>query len=186
MLYSARYDSLVTTDAALLQAQQIWQIDSPSPASLKALQKWLSRKSVKGGLQGRSFLRGEEATLWKSGNTFVSLDSSPQEEDASSKWLTPALIDSYHWLWRGRRARADIESQDGLFNYRGSKLTKVSRSIAIVVGSALPIVAILALYFIDSLLNRIYVMIAFTILFAAAISIFTSANMVEIFASTSA
>jgi hypothetical protein len=135
---------------------------------------------------GVSFLRGLELQTWDAETSFVTLDPTPEDEDAFSKWLTPTLINFYHWLWRGRYVDPDIENQDGLYDYRNSKLTKVSRAIATVLASALPIVAILALYFILSLPKRIYVMIGFTVLFAAAIFIFTPANRVEIFASTSA
>ena len=117
--------------------------------------------------------------------SFVTLDSNLEDQDPVSKRLTPALINIYHWIWKGRRSTPDVESQDGLYDYQYSKLTRVARTLAIIVASALPIIAILALYFIHSLLKCIYVMIAFTIVFAAAISTFTPANMVEIFASTS-
>jgi hypothetical protein len=211
-LSKAKLWLILTSDGALLQAYQVSQlpfIDNGRYSPIETLQKWLYRKSRKDSTISTSFLHGLEFSTWETKRNplcsnpspadieehtysgwltpyFVTLDSNLEDQDPVSKRFTPALINLYHWVWKGRHSAPDVKSQDGLYDYQYSKLTRVARTLAIIVASALSIIAILALYFIHSLLKRIYVMIAFIIVFAAAISTFTPANMVEIFASTSA
>ncbi len=87
---------------------------------------------------------------------------------------------------KSRQTAADLESNFGIYHYRNSKLTRIARALATVVASIMPVIAILILFFIKSILKRIYVMIGFTFVFGAAISYLTPAKLVEVFAATAA
>jgi hypothetical protein len=77
-----------------------------------------------------------------------------------------------------------IDPESGIVEYDESYLDRISKIVATTLSSIIPILAILVLYFIKSTSQRIYIMIGFTAVFAAALTTFTSARRIEIFAST--
>ena len=70
--------------------------------------------------------------------------------------------------------------------YDDAKLLRLNVIIVSVISSALPVLAIVALYCLHTNAARIDAMVAFAVVFAFVLATFTSASMLEIFASTSA
>ena len=75
--------------------------------------------------------------------------------------------------------------QDGLVIYT-TRFSEISAFVATAMAAMLPVLSVLALYFIKSTLRRIYALIGFTVAFAAFTKLFTSANNLDVFAATAA
>ena len=82
--------------------------------------------------------------------------------------------------------RKTIDSNTGILHYTESSLVRFNNIVVTVLSSALPILAIVVLYFIPTRPKRLGAMAGFTILFAISLACFTNARRLEIFASTSA
>lgn len=70
--------------------------------------------------------------------------------------------------------------------YDDDKIETISNSVSAILGSLLPTIAILVLYFVKRMLLRIGLVIVFTSIFSLALSLFTDAKRVEIFSATAA
>ena len=70
--------------------------------------------------------------------------------------------------------------------YDDEKIETISNSVSAILGSLLPTIAILVLYFVKQMLLRIGLVIVFTSIFSLALSLFTEAKRVEIFSATAA
>lgn len=70
--------------------------------------------------------------------------------------------------------------------YDERKIEVISGAISAILGSLLPTIAILVLYFVKRMLLRIGLVIIFTSIFSLALSNFTEARRVEIFSATAA
>lgn len=84
-----------------------------------------------------------------------------------------------------------IQAEDKLLGdktriYDEKRIARVGDAIVATFSAALPTVAILVLYFVKSMLNRIGLVVVFTSVFAAALAIFTNAKRIEIFSATAA
>ena len=64
------------------------------------------------------------------------------------------------------------------------RLNQIGFLVATIFSSVIPLVSIIALYFVKNTLKRIGIAAAFTALFAVAVSVFTTARRIEIFAGT--
>ncbi|PMD58723.1 uncharacterized protein K444DRAFT_630412 [Hyaloscypha bicolor E] len=112
-------------------------------------------------------------------------------EKSLSKLVSPLarLVTAPDFLKKKASKQIDLELGFGSMRRfsRADLLIKMLRNMAILALSAiLPLGSILALYFVKNTLNRIGVMVGFTITFAAALMISTSAKMIEVIAATAA
>ena len=85
-----------------------------------------------------------------------------------------------------RQLHKTIDQHSGVMYYDDDALLRINSLIVSVLSSALPVIAIVVLYSIDTMIRRIGAAVAFTILFAFVLAVFTNARRLEIFASTSA
>ena len=74
----------------------------------------------------------------------------------------------------------------GLAYFDDSKLNAVAHFLGTFIASMLPAMAIFVLYFVPDLLDRLWIILAFSALFSFTLAIFTKAKRVEIFAATAA
>lgn len=125
----------------------------------------------------------------------MTLQPSSDEQDALSKKLSNSLLDIWNFLRpfhpsstsaRDARFQKSIESDDGIMHYSQEGLLKFNNILISVIGAAMPIVSIVALYFIETEGGRIGAMAGFTILFAFVLATCTNARRLEIAASTAA
>jgi hypothetical protein len=70
--------------------------------------------------------------------------------------------------------------------YSHHSLMRIVSTLAIMLASVFPIASILVLYKVQSMENRLYAIIGFTILFAACVVAFSLGKRVETFAATMA
>ncbi|KAI0517497.1 hypothetical protein F5B22DRAFT_603218 [Xylaria bambusicola] len=154
----------------------------PSNHDLEGLRQWIA-------LEGGNFLDGIEEGTWKIPDVseyFTMRPTSGHGEDGLSELLNGKLLTAYTAVI-GRRTK----SEDKLLGrniriYDERKIARVGDAIVAIFSAALPTVAILVLYFVKSMLNRIGLVVVFTSIFAAALAIFTNAKRIEIFSATAA
>ena len=70
--------------------------------------------------------------------------------------------------------------------YDDKAMAKVADALAAVTSSLLPTVMILVLYFVQTILWRLVLMIVFTAVFSAVLTVFTNAKRIEVFSATAA
>jgi hypothetical protein len=141
------------------------------------LKEWLDRPDG-----GRSFLKEREAKVYVDSNDtdFISLRFSELEDDPFTCFLNGRLLDIYHRIWGHRKTTGS-----GYRDYGEDKIDRISKIIASVLGSVLPTITILVLFFVGPMLNRIALMVVFTTIFSVTLAMFTNVTKVEIFIATS-
>ncbi|CAD0109828.1 unnamed protein product, partial [Aureobasidium uvarum] len=163
-LRSILKDYIFETDEALLRQAKIQRLETPSHHDLKVMTRWLEHETG-----GNNFLSGFEDLPWTEGRASDLVVLSTREKDRLSERMIP---------WFLRR---------GLISgYSKERYTTASRTISVVTSSLIPSLAIVILYFIHSLLVRIFVAMGLSFLFSIALALLTSARAAEIFASTTA
>jgi hypothetical protein len=205
---SASVQELKAPDAALLQASQIQRLSSPEPADLRFLREWLGRIG-----EGENFLTGSEEFTWELPSSssprehkvlekdLITVHRPVEEQDMFSKLLSSSLLDLWTWMRsctsankknlhysrsQGHDFQKSIDPGSGILHYSESSLLKINNIFISVVGAAMPIVAIVALYFIKTEGGRLGATAGFTILFALVLAVCTNARRLEIAASTAA
>jgi len=125
----------------------------------------------------------------------MTLQTTTEEQDVFSKILSSSLLDIWNGLrtfassspsLRKSRFRKTINPDDGTMHYSQEGLLKFNNILISVIGAAMPIISIVALYFIQTEGGRIGAMAGFTILFALVLATCTNARRLEIAASTAA
>ena len=151
--------------------------ERPTKRELAFLQEWLDSPAG-----GNSFLRDREGTIYSNSNAsdFVSLQLSELEGDPFTSFLNGRLLDLYHRTWGDRKTTGAAYRE-----YGADKIDRLSKIIASVIGSVLPTITILVLFFVHPMLNRIAVMIVFTAVFSVTLALFTDVTKVDIFTATS-
>jgi len=71
-------------------------------------------------------------------------------------------------------------------HYSQGRLLQLSILIGMVCASLLPVLAIVVLCYVTSMKKRLVIIGAFTALFSAALGVFTSGRVIEIFSATAA
>jgi uncharacterized membrane protein YccC len=74
----------------------------------------------------------------------------------------------------------------GVYEYDDTLLATTLRVITTVVASLLPICSIILLYFVQSDINKLCLIVTASGFFAMALALMTNARMIEVFAATSA
>lgn len=70
--------------------------------------------------------------------------------------------------------------------YDDKKITVAADVLAAVISSLLPTVMILVLFFVHDMLWRLGLLIIFTAIFSASITVFTNAKKIEVYSATAA
>jgi hypothetical protein len=76
------------------------------------------------------------------------------------------------------------QTQPEFRRYSEDRISRTNTTIVTVISSALPTTTVLVLFFIDSMLVRIGLVIVFTSLFSLALAVFTSADKATMFTAT--
>ena len=188
---------------------QVAGLPTPQEPDVEFLRDWLD-----GAGEGDSFLTnsGSEAFTWKLPRhspkvehrflqrDFVTPHVTTAEQDTFSKVLSSTLLDVWIYLRSftsganfdipSNQARSNfhktIDPESSILHYSEKSLLRFNNILISVIGAALPVGAIVGLYFIKSEGGRIGALAGFTVLFALALAIFTNARRLEIAASTAA
>ena len=74
----------------------------------------------------------------------------------------------------------------GTRSYSSKSVNRLGSALVAALSSILPTLAILVLYYVHDMVQRIGLVIVFTTLFAMALAVFTDAKQVEVFSATAA
>ncbi|KAI9726512.1 MAG: hypothetical protein M1828_001334 [Chrysothrix sp. TS-e1954] len=173
---------------ALAQYADICKLHNPTKHDLNALRYWLVRPEG-----GDCFLSGLEAEPYLPDskvvppNDLVTLSSEHRERDLFSAFLadnvTTWMQRSFRWWTKSKNI--DPETA-GLQHYKDSKINAIAHFIGTFIASMLPAASIFVLYYVNSMIDRLCIILALSALFSFSLAIFTKAKRVEIFAATAA
>jgi len=164
---------------------------------------------------GDNFLEGVERNIFPHHERLDSTDHermsdlvtlSPEavERDAFSRWLTDELLHKFHNLighrfkvgvphhtlliiyWVLTTMQRPFDPESGLYHYRKTHLRGISHLIGILLASCIPAASIFTLYFVQSMIDRLGVIVAYSAIFSICLGVFTTARRVEIFGATAA
>ncbi|CAD0086717.1 unnamed protein product, partial [Aureobasidium vineae] len=166
---------------ALLRQANLQKLEKPNHYDLNILRCWLEHE--KGG---NNFLNSLEDLPWTEERESDLVALSKRKQDHFTKWTAETMIP---WLLqKGVTTKTPLPGHEelGLVEWSDASYTTASRTISVVTSSLIPSLAIVVLYFIHSLLVRIFVAMGLSFLFSIALALLTSARAAEIFASTAA
>ncbi|KAK0612205.1 hypothetical protein B0T14DRAFT_489554 [Immersiella caudata] len=174
-------DKVKDYNELLIQVQQIDTFNVPSSHSVSLLREWL--RDSRGG---RCFLQSTESFTWHADNEpdFVTFGERNRPQDNLTAWLTMALLGLYHRAW-GHKGKDGVifDPESGAIRYYSNKWwDRIGKALTTIMASTLPALVVLALYFENDVLKRIYIMIGVTAVLAMVLSLTTNAKRIEIFA----
>ncbi|KAF2773208.1 hypothetical protein EJ03DRAFT_323714 [Teratosphaeria nubilosa] len=167
----------------LLEQDQLHKLPSPDPTFVEQIFYVInSNKSPK-----KDWLGHPENTvyaIWEDGMPvqadLVTLNPEFKEQDLFTKFFISTLITWWHCiysLFKKPRPTADFDEQI----YSSKTINRAMGAVVMIAASALPTCSIVALYFINSPIGRLIFIICFSVVFAAALAVFTQSRRVEIF-----
>ena len=109
----------------------------------------------------------------------IAINGPSSNSDHATDFLAETLIPHWHDKVASRFFK-------NMRTYHGSTMYRFTSIIATALSSLLPVVSIVVLYTVHSKAARLGIIAGFTLVFSLALSIFTTANRVENFATTAA
>jgi hypothetical protein len=172
---------------------QVSKLEKPQTGYLTRLREWLADR--KGGRKDGVFTH-PEGLVWQEKDhrgedhrqDFVTIAAPKVERDYFTQGIIYPLVSLFHCAWGrrhlGNRNVLDLES--GMVDYDEEKIDRIGMVISTVLASILPVIAVLGLFFVKSLLKRIYIMIGITGGFAGLLALLSNGKgkRIEIFAAT--
>jgi hypothetical protein len=144
------------------------------------------------GGRSKGVFRGKEAFIWdkrdvrgeKIEHDLVTLATPKGERDVFTKWVIYPVMDIFHQVWGRRKLnkRYVLDEESGYVEYSEETIDRIGKIISTTVASILPVIAVLGLFFIKSLVVRIYAMIGITAAFAILLASMSNGKRIEIFA----
>ncbi|KAJ4007375.1 hypothetical protein NW766_010059 [Fusarium irregulare] len=166
------------------QASELSKLPTPQASQLLSLQNWL--KDPVGGAVLIAKTEDAESHTWdhKDVSSYITLRKPDGESDLFTQLIMDIVSMILHPLLGRFKAGRVVDLEYGLTTYSDSKLIRLSNLFAVVVSSALPVLTIFVLNTVKSTNTRLGLTVVFTVMFAVALEVFTSAKRVEIFAAT--
>ncbi|KAF2097314.1 hypothetical protein NA57DRAFT_77566 [Rhizodiscina lignyota] len=176
-------EKLKEYNVALLHQAELHSLPRPTPYDLELVQRWL--KHPEGG---KDFLKGFESDTWQNENaTDLVTVSSGRNWDPFLKWVAERLVPFlYHrGCFRWKKPLVGHEEL-GIVQWKDSRYSMAARMLGAAAATILLIVSVLTLYFIRKLINRLFAVMGFSVAFSMALTFFTTAKPIEIFAAGAA
>jgi hypothetical protein len=183
-------DRLKEYNEFLLQYKQMCALQNPTRHDLRRLREWLLRPEC-----GDNFLRGIERDILhqddrldidqERASDLVTMSREAIEHDFFSRWLSDEVLDKFHSLV-GWRLKRPVDDESGIYHYRKLHLRAFSHLIGVILASVIPAASIFTLYFVPHPVDRLVVLLGFSVLFSVCLALFTSARRVEVFSATAA
>lgn len=126
-----------------------------------------------------------EGSAWRSENEndLIACSSRHEDNDGITKFVTEHVVP---WVAERLHKRSSKTEKSDLIVYSNARLEYAVNISSSVISSILPAASIIALYFIHSLIIRLWVIIAFTTTFAIVLAVLVKPRRAEIFAATTA
>ncbi|KAL0254265.1 hypothetical protein SLS55_009739 [Diplodia seriata] len=165
-------------NSALLRQAEINRLSRPRDYNLELLRDWLGRADG-----GNNFLKGVEELPWHPKETDDLVALSGTDDPPFMRWTAEKLVPfMFH---SGLQSKEPITGLNaGLVEWKDKRYETAARILCILLSTIIPSLAIVVLYFIQSMLIRIIASIGFSAAFSVAVALLTSARPAEIFAAT--
>jgi hypothetical protein len=176
---------MLHSDDALIQQSVIMKLPAPENWDLHYLQNYLASKDM-----GPYALMGRDAGLWGFASDrdshkpdLVALQPRT-ERDAFSMWAARKAVGRLFTYCFARFVKPS--RTHGLVGIEDTVVYRVTYGITSILASMIPIVSIIALYYVDSVPARLATIAAFNLLISICLMGLASAKRAEIFAITAA
>ncbi|KAK6853726.1 hypothetical protein PG995_010538 [Apiospora arundinis] len=163
-------EKLEKYNTSLLLQAQLNGLCSPKRENLEFLREWLKRPG-----HGNNFLQSFERRTWEEvepDDTVVLQREDEDQGDLLTRWLLRVIPGIFHHLWghRWKTAVHDPEKgYDGLFVYKDSNFARFTTVVTTILSAVFPVASILVLYYVEAMPVRLWLILAFTSLFALAL-----------------
>lgn len=171
----------MSPDSTLLEYAHLRKLSPANKYDLDVLRQWLERPK-----HGNMFLATTlEGSVWRSENEndLITCSSRHQDSDGITKFITERVVP---WIAERLHTRSGKTEKSDVITYPNVRLEYAVDISSSVISSILPAISVIALYFIRSLIVRLWVMIVFTTSFAIALAVLVKPRRVEVFAATTA
>ncbi|KAK7961674.1 uncharacterized protein PG986_002499 [Apiospora aurea] len=186
--------------AAVQQYQSIDSIQKPSHRQRKQLQKYINSESLGGlcGFLGKDLGEHDQiAPVYdaKHLGDLLFLREDPFEDDFLSHLLTGPILRLFHQIWKyfkrplphdTEAAAGHVEEDTALWHYSDRHVRLAANFVGSGVSSLLPMLSIIALFYVQDTLARLGLVCAFTVVFSLCMFAATQCKRVEVFAATAA
>ena len=161
---------------------RIHKLPSPNSRCLSFLQDWLSRPD-----RGNSFLRDVEAKPWDSsyGHDHVVLCSKVVGDQLASH-IRAAVVPWYHKFFGWLSPPVADEEIGEIWQYTSERIIRFGDILCMFLSSAIPVVSIVALYFVENMLIRFVMISIFCLIFSGALVFIVGSRRADVFAATTA
>lgn len=179
---------LTIADASIRQWKEIQNIQSPTAMNLMHIKDWM--------LRAKSPLEGTDSRPWRRSSDSELMVLSP-DADKLDNWLCKYLAPAWHRVagerlhrrraQRLRQGSGDTEeAQDIVFGYEEAAFVLIGDIVCVVLSTVLLISAVIGLYYINTMLNRLIFVAVFTLLFAGVLMFVANCRRVDVFGATAA
>ncbi|KAK8072966.1 hypothetical protein PG996_006314 [Apiospora saccharicola] len=186
--------------AAVQQYQSMVSFQRPSQQQRKQLHKYINSESLGGlcGFLGKDLGIHESITpMYDQTNLhdLLFLREDLLENDFLSHLVTGPILQLFHHVWRvfkrplpqdPEAAAERGEQHTALWHYDDRRTRLAVNLIGSAVSSLLPMLSIIALFYVEATLARLGLVCVFTVIFSLAMFLATQCRRVEIFAATAA
>ncbi|KAI1458917.1 hypothetical protein F4805DRAFT_106702 [Annulohypoxylon moriforme] len=120
------------------------------------------------------------------------LGDEPGDDDLLARFLVGPALEIFHVCWRTLKTPVpDLESQvpgacTALYQYPDARIRIIVHTLGSIMSTVVPMISIIALYFVDSMPLRLGLVSIFSVIFSVVMSLVTNAKRVEIFAAVAA
>jgi hypothetical protein len=160
----------INTENALLRRSQVLAFGRPSHSNFRAFKNWFRYKIP---------LRGSGFHLLDDEDDMVSLHIEKELD------LLSTLIHHYFGYYL-RKERKTPRSWGPIYYYPTKRIGWIVAILSVLISAALLIGAIVSLFLVKPMTQRLGIVGAFTLVFAAAVGLLTNARRVEVSAATAA
>jgi hypothetical protein len=158
----------------------------PRREDLASIQSWLERPTM-----GNWSLLGQDSDTWGSISNPEShapdlfTFRARHDADPFSEWVARRFIVWFH-NWIGHRFHKICDPDTGVIYYDDEKLLRLTYFVTTVSASLIPIISVIALYYVKTMSARLSLVTVFMFLFAANLTYFASAKRIDVFVATAA
>jgi len=175
----------VGLDGFLLRTAKVLGFEAPRQGNLYFLREWLGDENG-----GDHFLAdaGVEAEVWQDDHQSDLIVLTPtSRRDPLAEWMNDKVRPIYH-RYIGHRIKQRFREQSPypMWEYRDETFTLIGNIICMLLSSLIPTVSIFALYFVQSLVRRLFIITSSSLIFSSVMTFIVQGRRCDIVSATTA
>jgi hypothetical protein len=168
----------------LLQTAQIKSLPKPLTSEYEYLTEWFKRP-----LGGNNFLKGVEADAWRPEHLadLAVVSHSSKDRDRFAQFMSDCILPWFHNTI-GQKLRNPVPESKAYdtWEYKPSAFVLLGNVICMVLSALVPSTSIFVLFFITSMIARMGIITAMSLIFAVVMTFIVQGRRVDVFAATTA